>query len=101
MIFKHAFLYFRCNILAEECGLDVDQVDVPVIGGHAGVTILPILSQMRPKVQLEDKKIEELLAEAIEKNKVKEKFSMKYFSQIAQDPNRLSKNKFKHFLTIR
>ena len=49
----------------------------------------------------QDKKIEELLAEAIEKNKVKEKFSMKYFSQIAQDPNRLSKNKFKHFLTIR
>jgi len=48
------------TFLAEECGLDVDQVDVPVIGGHAGVTILPLLSQMRPKVQLEDKKIEEL-----------------------------------------
>lgn len=26
------------------------QVDVPVIGGHAGTTILPILSQSRPDV---------------------------------------------------
>lgn len=48
------------TFLAEECGLDVDEVDIPVIGGHAGVTILPLLSQMRPKVTLEDAKIEEL-----------------------------------------
>jgi malate dehydrogenase len=26
------------------------QIDVPVIGGHAGATILPILSQSRPAV---------------------------------------------------
>ena len=25
-------------------GLDVNDVDVPVIGGHAGITILPLLS---------------------------------------------------------
>jgi len=48
------------TFLAEECGLDVDEVDVPVIGGHAGVTILPLLSQMKPKVELEDKRVEEL-----------------------------------------
>lgn len=27
-------------------GLDPREVDVPVIGGHAGVTILPLLSQV-------------------------------------------------------
>merc|ERR1719245_73896 len=48
------------TFLAEECGLDVDEVDIPVIGGHAGITILPLLSQMRPKVTLDDAKIEEL-----------------------------------------
>lgn len=32
---------------AEKKGLDVSKVDVPVIGGHAGVTILPLFSQVR------------------------------------------------------
>lgn len=43
---------------AEKKGLDVSKVDVPVIGGHAGVTILPLFSQVcavrqktRPLVQ--------------------------------------------------
>lgn len=27
-------------------GLDVEKVNVPVIGGHSGVTILPLLSQV-------------------------------------------------------
>jgi malate dehydrogenase len=27
-------------------GLDLKEVDVPVVGGHAGVTILPLLSQV-------------------------------------------------------
>jgi len=27
-------------------GLDPREVDVPVVGGHAGVTILPLLSQV-------------------------------------------------------
>lgn len=31
---------------AEVLGLDPRDVDVPVIGGHAGVTILPVLSQV-------------------------------------------------------
>jgi hypothetical protein len=33
---------------AEKLGLDVSQVDVPVVGGHAGITILPLFSQVRP-----------------------------------------------------
>ncbi len=32
---------------AEKAGLDVADVDVPVVGGHAGVTILPLFSQVR------------------------------------------------------
>lgn len=31
---------------AEVMGLDPRDVDVPVVGGHAGVTILPLLSQV-------------------------------------------------------
>ena len=51
----------RANtFLAEECGLNVDEVDVPVIGGHAGITILPLLSQMKPKHNLSDEAIERL-----------------------------------------
>ncbi len=33
---------------AEAYGLDLKDVDVPVIGGHAGTTILPLLSQVHP-----------------------------------------------------
>jgi len=41
----------RANtFVAEAKGLDVKDVDVPVIGGHAGVTILPLLSQTTPPV---------------------------------------------------
>lgn len=28
-------------------GLDVKDVEVPVVGGHAGITILPLFSQVR------------------------------------------------------
>ena len=31
---------------AAKAGLDVKDVDVPVIGGHAGITILPLFSQV-------------------------------------------------------
>lgn len=38
----------RANtFVAEAKGLDLRDVDVPVIGGHAGATILPLLSQVR------------------------------------------------------
>jgi len=33
---------------AEKLGLDVSSVDVPVVGGHAGITILPLFSQATP-----------------------------------------------------
>lgn len=37
----------RANtFVAEEKDLDVATVNVPVIGGHAGATILPLLSQV-------------------------------------------------------
>eukprot|EP00262_Sarcandra_glabra_P004397 TRINITY_DN1537_c0_g1_i2.p1 TRINITY_DN1537_c0_g1~~TRINITY_DN1537_c0_g1_i2.p1 ORF type:complete len:168 (-),score=24.14 TRINITY_DN1537_c0_g1_i2:74-577(-) len=34
--------------VAEVLGIDPQEVDVPVVGGHAGVTILPLLSQVKP-----------------------------------------------------
>ncbi len=38
----------RANTFVSEAkGLDMKDVDVPVIGGHAGATILPLLSQVR------------------------------------------------------
>lgn len=38
--------------LAEKCGLDVSKVNIPVVGGHAGETIMPILSQTSPEISL-------------------------------------------------
>ncbi|GFZ18858.1 peroxisomal NAD-malate dehydrogenase 1 [Actinidia rufa] len=39
----------RANtFVAEVLGTDPREVDVPVVGGHAGVTILPLLSQVKP-----------------------------------------------------
>jgi len=35
------------NFVAEHQGWDVSRVDVPVVGGHAGITILPLLSQVK------------------------------------------------------
>jgi malate/lactate dehydrogenase len=35
---------------AEVMGLDPRDVNVPVVGGHAGVTILPLLSQVWPEL---------------------------------------------------
>ncbi|XP_029123657.1 malate dehydrogenase, glyoxysomal isoform X6 [Elaeis guineensis] len=34
--------------VAEVLGIDPRDVDVPVVGGHSGVTILPLLSQVKP-----------------------------------------------------
>ncbi|XP_038970450.1 malate dehydrogenase, glyoxysomal [Phoenix dactylifera] len=39
----------RANtFVAEVLGIDPREVNVPVVGGHAGVTILPLLSQVNP-----------------------------------------------------
>ena len=32
-------------------GLDPTKVNVPVIGGHAGITIIPLISQATPAVE--------------------------------------------------
>ena len=36
------------------------QVTVPVIGGHAGTTIVPLLSQVQPKVSFTDAEVDAL-----------------------------------------
>ena len=35
---------FKTSFLAQ--GLDVTKTNVPVVGGHSGITILPLLSQV-------------------------------------------------------
>jgi len=51
----------RANtFVAELKGLDVSKTNVPVIGGHSGVTILPLLSQVVPKVSFTDDEIASL-----------------------------------------
>merc|ERR1712110_473757 len=42
----------RANtFIAELKGLDPQDVNCPVIGGHAGITILPVISQCTPAVE--------------------------------------------------
>jgi len=40
------------TFLAQHANVDVNTVDVPVVGGHAGKTILPLLSQASPKLNV-------------------------------------------------
>ncbi|KXZ44285.1 hypothetical protein GPECTOR_70g516 [Gonium pectorale] len=45
----------RANtFVSKEKGLDMKDTDVPVIGGHAGATILPLLSQTTPPTSFTD-----------------------------------------------
>ena len=48
------------TFVAEAKGLDVNDVDVPVVGGHAGITILPLLSQAYPASEFTADEIEKL-----------------------------------------
>lgn len=51
----------RANtFVAEVLGVDPRDVDVPVIGGHAGITILPLLSQVKPPSSFTQREIEYL-----------------------------------------
>ncbi|KAL4366821.1 hypothetical protein GQ457_05G008030 [Hibiscus cannabinus] len=51
----------RANtFVAEVLGLEPREVDVPVVGGHAGVTILPLLSQVKPPCSFTQKEIDYL-----------------------------------------
>lgn len=45
---------------AEKKGLPILDVDVPVVGGHAGITILPLFSQATPYAELTDEEREAL-----------------------------------------
>jgi len=45
---------------AEKKGLDVSKADVPVVGGHAGITILPLLSQATPAATMSPEEIDAL-----------------------------------------
>uniref|UniRef100_A0A453SHL2 malate dehydrogenase n=1 Tax=Aegilops tauschii subsp. strangulata TaxID=200361 RepID=A0A453SHL2_AEGTS len=45
---------------AQKKGLKLIDVDVPVVGGHAGITILPLLSKTRPSVTFTDEETEQL-----------------------------------------
>lgn len=47
----------RANaFIAEAKGLDPAATNVTVIGGHAGITIIPLLSRVSPAVQFDDAK---------------------------------------------
>eukprot|EP01134_Creolimax_fragrantissima_P000359 CFRG0359T1 len=51
----------RANtFVAELKGLDVKDVSVPVIGGHSGVTIVPLLSRTVPAVEFTQEEAEKL-----------------------------------------
>lgn len=51
----------RANtFVARKKNLRLIDVDVPVIGGHAGITILPLLSKTRPSVTFTQDEVEEL-----------------------------------------
>ncbi|KAH7294172.1 hypothetical protein KP509_28G059400 [Ceratopteris richardii] len=51
----------RANtFVAEKKGLRLIEVDVPVIGGHAGITILPLLSKTKPACEFTQEEIEKL-----------------------------------------
>ncbi|KAK9823225.1 hypothetical protein WJX72_001171 [[Myrmecia] bisecta] len=51
----------RANaFVAEAIGVPPEQMDVPVVGGHAGITILPLLSKATPRVELSPEKAQAL-----------------------------------------
>lgn len=51
----------RANtFVAQKKNVKLIDVDVPVIGGHAGITILPLLSKTRPSVSFTNEEIEQL-----------------------------------------
>ncbi|XP_053563392.1 malate dehydrogenase, mitochondrial [Bombina bombina] len=52
----------RANtFVAQLKGLDPARVNVPVIGGHAGKTIIPLISQSTPKVEFPQDQLEALV----------------------------------------
>ncbi|XP_059054767.1 malate dehydrogenase, mitochondrial [Achroia grisella] len=52
--------------IGEINGVDPRSVTIPVIGGHSGVTIIPVLSQSQPQVKLNDQAKIKALTERIQ-----------------------------------
>ncbi|TYH61816.1 hypothetical protein ES332_D07G077600v1 [Gossypium tomentosum] len=51
----------RANtFVAQKKNLKLIDVDVPVVGGHAGITILPLLSKTKPYVNFTNEEVEQL-----------------------------------------
>ncbi|KAK4778575.1 hypothetical protein SAY86_006103 [Trapa natans] len=51
----------RANtFVSQKKNLKLIDVDVPVVGGHAGITILPLLSKTRPSVTFTDEEVNDL-----------------------------------------
>merc|ERR1711881_677615 len=48
--------------IAEASGNDVAEQDVPVIGGHAGITIIPVISQANPVASFPEEQVQALTA---------------------------------------
>ncbi|CAG8645318.1 2650_t:CDS:2, partial [Acaulospora colombiana] len=48
------------TFVSETTGIDVREIRVPVIGGHSGITIIPLLSQTKPHHSFTQEQIEEL-----------------------------------------
>ena len=46
------------TFVADILGVDPKEVSVPVIGGHAGITILPLLSQVREVAAVPESSVE-------------------------------------------
>lgn len=55
-----------CTFIGEINGVDPRTVSVPVIGGHSGVTIIPLLSQSKPPLKLTDQAKIKALTERIQ-----------------------------------
>ncbi|GBP54378.1 Malate dehydrogenase, glyoxysomal, partial [Eumeta japonica] len=55
-----------CAFIGEINGVDPRSVTIPVIGGHSGVTIIPLLSQSNPPVKLNDQAKIKALTERIQ-----------------------------------
>lgn len=56
-----------CAFIGEKAGVNPQDVSIPVIGGHSGVTIIPLLSQCKPAVNFpanEVKALSERIQEA-------------------------------------
>lgn len=49
-----------CAFIGEASNTDPQKVTIPVIGGHSGVTIIPLLSQCNPKVNFPEAQVKQL-----------------------------------------